>query len=89
MKSSMGIHLDDIHLPTRLFGGRMRFIILIIVFNILLISTLLLALQQGELKSEIITLQATRMVYEELILTETITQTRTITQVIPYGAQPD
>jgi len=49
---------------------------------------LLLALQQGELKREVITLQATRMVYEEQIRTEMFTRTQIITRVIPYGSQP-
>ncbi|MCD6554740.1 MAG: hypothetical protein DRI52_01445 [Chloroflexi bacterium] len=88
MKSRTEIRLDNIRLPTNLLGGRMRFVVLILVFNVLLISTLLLSLQQGELKREVITLQATRMVYEELIRTETITHTQVITRIIPYGSQP-
>ena len=88
MKSRTEIRLDNIRLPTNLLGGRMRFVVLILVFNVLLISTLLLSLQQGELKREVITLQATRTVYEELIRTETITHTQVITRIIPYGSQP-
>lgn len=88
MKLLTEIRLDNIRLPTNLLGGRMRFVVLILVFNVLLISTLLLSLQQGELKREVITLQATRMVYEELIRTETITHTQVITRIIPYGSQP-
>ena len=82
------IRLDSARLPAGLLGGRMRFVILILVFNVLLISTLLLALQQGELVREVITLQATRMVYEEQIRTEIITHTQIITRIIPYGSQP-
>jgi len=88
MKSRTEIRLDNIHLPSVRFSGRMRFIVLILMFNVLLISTLLLALQQGELRREVITLQATRMVYEERIRTETITSTQIITRIIPYGSQP-
>ncbi len=88
MKSRTEIRLDNIHLPSVRLSGRMRFIVLILMFNVLLISTLLLALQQGELRREVITLQATRMVYEERIRTETITSTQIITRIIPYGSQP-
>ena len=88
MRPPAEIRLDNIHLPLTRLGGRMRFAILIVVFNILLITTLLLALQQGELKREVITLQATRMVYEEQIRTEMFTRTQIITRVIPYGSQP-
>lgn len=88
MKSRTEIRLDNIRLPPVKLGGRMRFVVLILVFNVLLISTLLLSLQQGELKREVIILQATRMVYEEQIRTETFTHTQIITQIIPYGSQP-
>ncbi|MDY7040808.1 MAG: hypothetical protein SVX38_08085 [Chloroflexota bacterium] len=88
MKSPVEIDVDARRLPLALLGGRMRFVVLILLFNVLLISTLLLALQQGELRREVITLQATRMVYDELIRTETITRTRVVTEIIPYGSQP-
>jgi len=88
MKSRPEIRLDSFRVPLNRFGGQLRFIALILVFNVLLITTLLLALRQGELKREVITLQTTRIVYEELIRTETITHTQVITRIIPYGSQP-
>jgi hypothetical protein len=88
MKSLTEIRLDNIHLPPTRLGGQARFVILILAFNILLLSTLILALRQGELRREFVTLEATRTVYEELIRTETITHTQIITRIIPYGTQP-
>jgi len=63
-------------------AGRWRFIWFTIVFNLLLISMILLSLQQEELKTEVVVLQETRTVIEERLITQEITYTYPVTIVV-------
>jgi len=62
--------------------GRWRFILFTIVFNLLLISMVLLSLQQEELKTEVVVLQETRTIMEERLITQEITYTYPVTIVV-------
>lgn len=86
MGSGFEPQLDLGRLSGRAFGGRARFFFLIVVFNVLLLAMLLLSLQQGELKRELIILNYTKTEYEERIRTELITTTRVVTVVVTPAA---
>lgn len=72
--------------PERIQGisrqGRWRFILLIVGFNILLIATLLLSLQHQELTEKYRLLVETRIVYEELLITQEMIEPVTVTVVV-------
>jgi len=53
-----------------------------IVFNLLLISMVLLSLQQKELRTEVVVLQETRTIMEERLITQEITYTYPVTIVV-------
>lgn len=61
---------------------RWRFILFTIVFNLLLISMVLLSLQQDELKTEVVVLQETRTLIEKRLITQEITYTYPVTIVV-------
>jgi len=82
MKSQDGLRFDPDRFGGTRLGGRWRFILLIVVFNILLIAMVLLSLQQGELRREVIILERTRTVLQERYLTVVVTATRIITVVV-------
>lgn len=69
-------------LKNTILGGRWRFILLIVFFDILLIAMSLLSLQQGELQKQQIILKRTKVEYEQRLRTEIVTTTRVITIVI-------
>jgi hypothetical protein len=72
--------------PERIQGitrqGRWRFILLIMGFNILLIVTLLLSMQHQELTEKYRLLVETRIVYEELLITQEVVEPVTVTVVV-------
>ena len=68
--------------------GRLRLLALLFLFDLLLIVATLLSFQKTELIEQEITLQQTKQVYDHVYRQETITQTTTITKVIPYGSEP-
>lgn len=68
--------------------GQWRFILLILVFNILLVTTLLLSMQQRELAKEYELLVETRIVYEELLITQEVIEPVTVTVVVTPGLTP-
>ena len=78
--------LDLGKINERAFGGRARFVFLIMVFNVLLLAMILLSLQQNELKKELLILNYTRTEYEERLKTELITTTKIITVVVTPAA---
>ena len=65
--------------------GRWRFIVLILGFDILLIATLLLSMQHQELAKEYQLLVETRVVYEELLITQEVVEAVTVTVVVTPG----
>lgn len=65
--------------------GRWRFIVLILGFDILLIATLLLSMQHQELAKEYQLLVETRVVYEELLITQEVIEPVTVTVVVTPG----
>jgi hypothetical protein len=65
--------------------GRWRFIVLILGFDILLIATLLLSMQHQELAKEYQLLVETRIVYEELLITQEVIEAMTVTVVVTPG----
>ena len=68
--------------------GQWRFILLILVFNILLITTLLLSMQQRELIKERQWLVETHTVIEELLITQEMIKPVTVTIVVTPGFTP-
>ncbi|MGQ9628417.1 MAG: hypothetical protein ACUVV0_16125 [Anaerolineae bacterium] len=62
--------------------NRLRFIFLLIIFNILLLIMTILSMRQGELKEERIILETRKIEYERQILEQVITETKVITVVI-------
>lgn len=71
-----------------ILSGRWRFILLILVFNILLIATLFLSMQQRELIEEYEWVIETRTVVEELIVTQEAIELVTTTVVVEPGFTP-
>lgn len=65
--------------------SRLRLLGLFFLFDALLIVAVLLSFQGTELVQEEVTLIQTREVFETRILEYVITDTTTITQVMPYG----
>ena len=68
--------------------GRGRLIALLCLFDALLIAAVLLSFQSADLVEEERVLVETRTEYELLYLDWTVTQTETITQLLPYGSVP-
>jgi hypothetical protein len=68
--------------------GRGRLIALLCLFDALLIAAVLLSFQATDLVEEERTLVETRTVYEVLYRDQTVTQTETITHLLPYGSVP-
>jgi hypothetical protein len=68
--------------------GKWRFILLIFVFNVLLITTLLLSMQQRELVREQRWLVETRVVIQELLITQEMIKPVTVTVVVTPGFVP-
>ena len=68
--------------------GRWRFIVLILGFDILLIATLLLSMQHQELAKEYQLLIETRVIYEELLITQEVVEAVTVTVVVTPGFTP-
>jgi len=68
--------------------GRWRFVLLIVVFNILLLVTLLLSMQHQELTERFQLLVETRTVYEELLITQEMVESVTVTIVVMPGFTP-
>jgi len=62
--------------------GRWRLVLLILGFNILLIATLFLSMQHEELTREYQFIVETRVVYEELLITQEMVEPVTITVVV-------
>lgn len=69
-------------------NSRWRLIVLILGFNVLLIATLFLSMQHEELTKEYQLLVETRTVYEELVVTQEVTELVTITVVVAPGFTP-
>ena len=69
-------------------SGRARFLLLIAAFNLLLIATLLLAMQRHELQQEVEIVRQTRVVIEGQVRTFVVTQTQVVTKIMPYGWTP-
>ncbi len=80
-----GIQIDTERFQGVARHGRWRFILLILVFNILLITTLLLSMQNQELREVRELLVETRVVYEELLVTQEVIEAVTVTIVVPPG----
>lgn len=68
--------------------GQWRFILLILVFNILLITTVFLSMRQSELVREHQLLIETRVVIEELLITQEMIKPVTVTIVVAPGFTP-
>jgi len=68
--------------------GRRRLILLILGFNILLIATMLLSMQHQDLTKEYQLLVETRVVYEELLITQEVIEPVTVTVVVTPGFTP-
>ncbi len=70
-------------------GGRGRFISLVVVLNLLLISIAILSLQQEELETEVVVLRERRTIIEERLITAEITRTNLVTIVVtPLPSTP-
>ncbi len=82
-----GIQIDTERFQGIARHGRWRFILLILVFNILLIATLLLSMYHQELR-ETRQLLETQIVYQESLITREIIEAVTITVVVPPGFTP-
>lgn len=87
-------HVEHADIPARLIEervtqrGRLRLLALFVLFDVLLIVAVVLSFQATELIEEEITLQETREVYDVEIHRQIITDTKVITEVIPYGSTP-
>ena len=68
--------------------GHWRFILLILVFNILLVTTLLLSMQHQELTEELQVLIETRTVYEETLIIREQIRAVTVTVVVAPDFTP-
>jgi len=69
-------------------SGRLRLLALLILFDALLVTAVVLSFQRAELMEEEVTLIQTREVHDISIRQQVITHTEVITQIIPYGSQP-
>jgi hypothetical protein len=65
--------------------NKFRLIGLLILFDALLIATVVLSFQTSELVEEETTLRQTREVYDVEIREQVITSTQIITEIVPYG----
>ncbi len=88
MSRSPGFQIDIERSQGIARQGQWRFILLILVFNILLITTLLLSMQQRELVREYHLLVETRIVVEELLITQEVIEPVTVTVVVRPGFTP-
>ena len=69
-------------------GGRLRLLVLLLLFDFLLIAAVILSMQKAELIEEKSLRIATRQVYERQIRERLVTTTKTITLILPYGSLP-
>lgn len=86
-------HVSGLQIDTERFQGiarrgHWRFILLILLFNILLVTTLLLSMQHQELSRQHLLLVETRTAYEELLITQEVIEAVTITVVVTPGFTP-
>jgi hypothetical protein len=88
MSQSPGFRIDLERSQGIVRQGQWRFILLILVFNILLITTLLLSMRQRELVRERQWLIETRIVIEELLITQEMIEPVTVTVVVTPGFTP-
>ena len=66
--------------------SKWRLLGLLILFDLLLISAMLLSFQETELIQEETTLRQTREVFDVQIRQQVITHTTLVTQIVPYGS---
>ncbi len=83
----MPVDFDPGAFKDTVLGGKWRFILLIVFFDILLIAMSLLTLHQGELTKKQIILRTINVEYEQRLKTEVVTTTRVITIVVPSRPQ--
>jgi len=88
MNRSRGFRIDLERSQGIARQGKWRFILLILVFNILLITTLFLSMRQRELIREQRWLVETRVVIEELLITQEMIKPVTVTVVVTPGFIP-
>ena len=69
-------------------GSRGRFLSLVVILNLLLISIAFLSLQGEELETEVVVPQETRTIIEERLTTEEITHTNLVTIVVTPAPSP-
>jgi hypothetical protein len=62
--------------------------VLLLLFDVLLVATVLLSFQGNELIEKEVTLLQTRQVYDVEIRQQVVTRTTVVTQIIPFGSQP-
>lgn len=88
MNHSPNSQIDLQRMPGIALGGHGRFILLVLVFNILLIATLLLSMQQQELVEKYEWVIVTRSIMIEQVITQEAVEPVTITVVVEPGFTP-
>ncbi len=69
-------------------SNRLRLLLLLLLFDMLLIAAVLLSFQEAELIDQVIQYEQTREIYATRIIEQVYTETTIITQIIPYGSLP-
>lgn len=88
MNSSRRAPFDQVKESQNARWSKLRLLGLFFLFDALLIVAVLLSFQGTELVQEEVTLIRTREVFETRIREYVITETTTITQVMPHGWTP-
>jgi|GEM_PF-6951477 len=66
--------------------SKLRLFILLVLFDILFLAAVLLSFQEKEYIEHIEHLERTREVIVTVIIEQTVTSTRVVTEIVPYGA---
>lgn len=66
--------------------SKLRLLTLLVLFDLLLLAAVLLSFQQKEFIDRIQVLEKTREVIVTVIIQQTVTSTRVVTEILPYGS---
>ncbi|MBN1935904.1 MAG: hypothetical protein JW934_14635 [Anaerolineae bacterium] len=66
--------------------SKLRLLALLIFFDVLLIAAVLLSFQEKEYIDQVERLEQTREVIVTVMVEQTITSTRVVTEIVPYGS---
>lgn len=66
--------------------SKLRLLTLLVLFDLLLLAAVLLSFQQKEYIDRVQVLEKTREVIVTVIIQQTVTSTRVVTEILPYGS---